>query len=91
MLVVRILFQIIGTVLVLFGLLGILTPIPLGFVFFIIGLMFLIPTSPLVVRIIQKTRRRYKKVDGAFDAITHRLPLPYRRILKKTEVSDPYP
>ena len=85
---IRLLLQVIGFVFLLFGFIGMLTPIPLGIVFFFIGLMFLIPTSPWVVRLIKKIRRKSRRVDTAFHAMTRRAPQPYKRVLRETENPD---
>jgi hypothetical protein len=64
-----------------------LTPIPFGIIFFVAGLMFLIPTTPAVVRLIQNLRRKSDTFNNAMSAVTRRLPAPYRRVLRRTEVS----
>ena len=84
----RILCQLIGFIFLLFGFVGMLTPIPFGIVFFAIGLIFLLPTSPWLVRFIQKLRRKYRRVDGVFHSMTRRAPQPYKRVLRETEVHD---
>ena len=83
---VRVICQIIGIIFMLFGLVGMLTPIPFGIIFFAIGLMFLLPTSPWLVRFIQKLRRKYRRVDNVFHSMTRRAPTPYKRVLRETEV-----
>ena len=75
----------------IFVLLGIIlgiAPIPIGWLMMLIGLMFLIPTTPSVARFIRGLRRRSRMVDGAFASLTRRAPTPYRRVLKETEVED---
>ena len=78
--------RILGAVLTAFGVLGMLTPIPFGLIFFIIGLMFLIPSTPGAATLVQKARARVGMLDRSLYAISRRLPLPYRRILAMTEV-----
>jgi len=82
----RILCRIIGLVLCLFGLIGMLTPIPLGILPFIVGLMFLIPTTPSAARAVRGARRKIRIFDRLMSAATNRMPYPYRRVLRETEV-----
>ncbi len=83
---IRILCRIIGGAFCFFGVLGMLTPIPLGLIFFIIGLMFLIPSTPSSARVVRAARRKIGLFDRAMSGITNRLPLPYKRILRQTEL-----
>jgi Flp pilus assembly protein TadB len=82
----RILCQIIGGAFCFFGVIGMLTPIPFGIIFFVIGLMFLIPTTPSVVRGVRHIRRKSEIFDRTMDKITRKLPAPYRRVLRRTEI-----
>ena len=82
----RILCRIIGIVLCLFGIIGMLTPIPLGIIPFIIGLLFLVPTTPSAARAVRWARRKIRIFDRVMSAATNRLPYPYRRVLRETEV-----
>lgn len=82
----RILCRIIGLVLCLFGIIGMLTPIPLGILPFVLGLLFLIPTTPSAARVVRGARRKFRIFDRLMSATTNRLPYPYRRVLRETEV-----
>lgn len=84
----RILCQIIGGAFCFFGILGVLTPIPFGLIFFAIGLLFLIPTTPWVTRSVRRARGRFASFDRAMDAMTRRAPAPYRRVLRRTEIGN---
>ena len=85
---IRIICRVIGIVFVLLGIILGIAPIPIGWLMMLIGLMFLIPTTPSVARMIQRLRRRSATVDRAFHGLTRRAPMPYRRVLKETEVND---
>ncbi|WP_286830636.1 MULTISPECIES: hypothetical protein [Kordiimonas] len=85
---VRILCQLIGSVFCIFGIFGMLTPIPFGLIFFMIGLLFLIPTTPWVTRLVRRTREKFATFDRAMDAVTRRAPAPYRRVLQRTEIDN---
>jgi len=83
----RILCRIIGGALCFFGVIGMLTPIPLGIVPFILGLMFLIPTTPSAATFVRKARGRIGIFDRTMTAVTRRAPTPFRRVLRMTEVN----
>lgn len=82
----RILCRIIGGTLCFFGIIGMLTPIPFGLILFVIGLMFLIPSTPSAARAVRWMRSKIGLFDSAMHAITRRAPAPYRRVLRQTEV-----
>ena len=83
---IRIIFRVIGIIFVLLGIILGIAPIPIGWLMMLIGLLFLIPTTPSVARFIRGMRRRSTTVDRAFAGLTRRAPMPYRRVLKETEV-----
>jgi len=85
---IRILCRTIGIIFVILGIIFGIAPIPIGWILMLIGLMFLIPTTPSVARMIKNLRRRSVTVDRAFAGLTRRAPTPYRRVLKETEVND---
>ncbi|UTW54920.1 hypothetical protein [Kordiimonas sp. SCSIO 12610] len=82
----RILARITGSILCFIGVIGMLTPIPFGIIFFVIGLMFLIPSTPRAANGVRWARSRISIFDRSMDLITRRLPVPYRRILRETEI-----
>lgn len=82
----RIIMMIIGYCCVALGVVGMLTPIPLGLFFFVLSLMFLIPTSPRLVAGLQKLRRKSARFDRMMSSLSRRLPSPYRRLLRQTDV-----
>jgi len=82
----RILGRVVGAFFCLVGAIGMLTPIPFGLIFFIIGLMFLIPTTPSAANAVRWARQKSGLFDRSMDAVTVRLPHPYRRVLRQTEV-----
>lgn len=83
---VRLIVKTIGYLFLAIGFIGMLTPIPFGLIFFVLALLLLIPTSPTVVRLMQRARRKSHRFDTAMTGISRRLPSPYRRILKTTDV-----
>lgn len=86
----KLILQMVGSAFAFFGVIGMLTPIPFGVVFFVIGLLFLIPTTPVVAGWVRGARRRIRVLDSALSAATNRMPYPYRRILRETELSPDY-
>ena len=81
----RLICRVVGTAFLLVGLVLAVLPIPFGILFILIGLMLLIPSSPLFARSVRRARARFGHVDGAFAFLTQRTPVPYRRILRATE------
>ena len=88
MYVLRIILRTIGFIFLAIGIVGILTPIPFGFVFIIVALIFLIPTTPAAVTWVRILRRRSSRFDKAMEGLSYRLSFPFRRILRRTEVID---
>ncbi|MBL4788918.1 MAG: hypothetical protein JKY60_07675 [Kordiimonadaceae bacterium] len=82
----RIIARLIGGILCFFGIIGMLTPIPFGIVFFVIGLLFLIPSTPSAANGVRWMRKKVRIFDRAMTAITNKMPYPYRRILRSTEL-----
>lgn len=82
----RLLCRIIGSALCFFGLIGMLTPIPFGLILFIIGMMFLIPSTPSAASAVRWARRKIRLFDRVMSAATNRMPYPYRRVLRETEI-----
>ena len=88
MYLLKIILRIIGLLFLAIGVIGILTPIPFGLVFIIVALIFLIPTTPVAVTLIKILRRRSARFDRALRSVSYRLPFPFRRILRRTDVMD---
>lgn len=82
----RLLCRIIGGALCFFGLIGMLTPIPFGLILFVIGLLFLIPSTPSAANAVRWARRKVRVFDRVMSAATNRMPYPYRRVLRETEI-----
>ncbi len=82
----RILSRIIGSILCFIGIIGMLTPIPFGIIFFVIGLMFLIPSTPSAANGVRWARSKVGFFDRSMSMMTRRLPVPYSRILRQTEI-----
>lgn len=85
---IRIICRVIGLIFVILGIILGIAPVPIGWLMMMIGLMFLIPTTPSVARFIQGLRRRSSTIDRAFHGLSRRAPAPYRRVLRETEVND---
>jgi len=82
----RIICSTIGIFLCLIGIVGMLTPIPFGIFIFVLGLLFLIPSTPAAAKYIRWARRKISIFDRVMTAITNKMPLPYRRVLRRTEI-----
>ncbi|MEE8370982.1 MAG: hypothetical protein V3R73_02465 [Sphingomonadales bacterium] len=88
MFLLKIIIRAVGVVLLAIGIVGILTPIPFGLVFIVLALLLLIPTTPAVANLLKVLRRRSARFDLMMIKVSARLPFPYRRILRQTEVSE---
>ena len=75
-----------GSVILLLGVIGVLTPIPFGIVFIVIAMLLLIPTTPSFTRMVRRMRVRSSRFDRVMEAAIRRTPAPYRRILRQTDI-----
>ena len=78
----------IGFLCLLLGIVGILTPIPFGIVFLCLSFILLVPTVPGAAGAVQRVRRKSRAFDGIMSSVTNKAPMPYRRILRQTEIGD---
>ena len=81
-------FITLGFIFLIFGIIGILTPIPFGIVFLVLAIVLLVPTVPQSAGFIKALRLRFNIVDRGLGTITRNAPMPYRRILRQTEPED---
>lgn len=72
----------------LFGIIGVLTPIPLGLLFLVLGASLLIAISHRFRRSVGGLRRRSRLVDNSMDRAERYTPRAYRRVLRSTRVND---
>lgn len=70
------------------GMLGMLTPLPFGILFLVLASLLLIPTSPGFTAQLRRWRLNSPRFDRAMASLIRRLPLPYRRILRETDVDS---
>ena len=82
----RIAGMLLGFVCLIIGIIGMLTPIPFGIVFMVLAFLLLIPTTPGATRMIKHLRRKSPRFVQMMAAVITRLPLPYRRILRRTDI-----
>ena len=79
-----------GSVFLVFGIVGVLTPIPFGIVFIVLAMLLLIPTTPGTARLVQRMRSSSSRFDRMMVAVIRRAPVPYRRILRQTDIDTLY-
>ena len=84
----RYFLMIVGYLFLFVGILGVLTPIPFGLIFMVISFIFLIPTAPWTLDAIKYFRRRFNSFDRGMDVISRKLPMPYRRIIRQSELNE---
>lgn len=81
---IRILSQVAGVLLCIIGAILALTPIPVGLILFMLGLIILLPTTPSAVKFIRWLRFKVPLFDRFMTSATEKAPEAYRRYLKKT-------
>jgi UPF0716 family protein affecting phage T7 exclusion len=84
--VARLALSALGSVFLVLGIVGVLTPIPFGFVFLVLAMLLLIPTTPGAAQLVRRMRTRSSRFDRIMAAVIRRAPAPYRRILRQTDV-----
>lgn len=78
------LHKIVGSVLVLFGMVLFPMPIPVGLVMIAFGLLMLAPHFHPVQRVVRSLRRRSVAVDRALLKVKQRCPAVIRSAIEKT-------
>lgn len=83
-----ILHQIIGSTLVVTGLIVLPLPIPFGLIMLVIGFALLAPYIPVVQKLIRYMRRRWPQVDGILLRNRHRFPPVIKKTIDKTHPAE---
>ena len=83
-----ILHQIIGSTLVVTGLIVLPLPLPFGLIMLVIGFALLAPYIPAVQRLIRVMRRKWPKVDAILLRYRHRFPPVIKRTIDKTHPAE---
>lgn len=78
------LHKVIGSTLVLFGLVLSVTPIPVGLVMVAVGLLLLAPYFKPIQSLVRRLRRRSDTVDRSLRKIKRRCPPVIRTAIEKT-------
>lgn len=84
-----ILHQIIGSTLVVTGLIVLPLPIPFGLIMLVIGFALLAPYIPAVQKLIRYMRRTWPKVDAILLRYRHRFPPVIKKTIDKTHPTAP--
>ena len=85
---IRLFFLVLGFFFVLFGIIGIVSPIPFGFLFLAIGLGMMLGVSPGLRSQLRKFRARHPNFDRKLHAVEERLPSWFAIHLKKSRPQD---
>ncbi len=83
-----ILHQVLGSTLVVTGLIVLPLPIPFGLIMLVIGFALLAPYIPIVQRIIRHMRRRWPQVDAILLRYRDRFPPVIRKTIDKTHPAE---
>lgn len=81
----RIILFIIGVIFLIIGIITFPLPIPVGAIFIIISLLFLISSSPKVAKKIKEFRQKHPDVDKKVQKVEEWLPLSAQREIDKTD------
>ncbi|NNE40303.1 MAG: hypothetical protein HKN14_05225 [Marinicaulis sp.] len=84
-----ILHQLIGSVLVVTGLIVLPLPLPFGLIMLTIGFALLAPYIPAVQRLIKFLRAKWPKFDHTLRSHHHRMPPVIKRTIDKTHPPQP--
>lgn len=87
---IKFVLRVIGFLLLAIGIIGVLSPIPFGLLFIMLSMLFLVPTTPSFTRLVKRMRRKYPTMDKSMTSMTGKVPYPYRRVLRETEVDKEY-
>ena len=79
-----ILHKITGGILVLFGMVLLPMPIPLGLVLMVLGLALLAPYFVPIQRVVRQLRKKYPKVDDTMRRLKHKCPPVIKSAIEKT-------
>ena len=81
--------QVIGTILVLTGLIVLPLPLPFGLIMLVIGFALLAPYVPAVQKLLRYMRTKWPKVNTTLERYHHRFPPIIRRTIDKTNPAVP--
>lgn len=83
-----ILHQVLGSTLVVTGLIVLPLPLPFGLIMLVIGFALLAPYIPAVQRLIRVMRRKWPQVDSILLRYRHRFPPVIKRTIDKTHPAE---
>ena len=83
-----ILHQVLGSTLVVTGLIVLPLPLPFGLIMLVIGFALLAPYIPAVQRLVRVMRRKWPKVDAILLRYRHRFPPVIKRTIDKTHPAE---
>lgn len=81
--------QVVGSILVLGGVILTPTPVPIGLILLTIGLALLAPYMPPVQRLVRSIRRKWPNIDTSLRRHRDRFPPIIRQTIDKTHPSAP--
>ncbi len=85
MIIIRFLLTVLALILIFFGIIAMISPIPFGIIMIAIGMVLLAMVAPGLVR---SVRQRWRWLDRMLDDTTPRLPKWLARHLKETNPPD---
>ncbi len=84
-----IIHQLVGSILIIVGLIVLPLPIPFGLIMVTLGVTLLAPYIPAFQRLVRAIRRKWPEIDRSLLRYRHRLPAVIRKTIDKTHPHAP--
>ena len=87
----RIATSLTGLILILYGVIAALSPLPLGVIFIVIGILMIAGANPAARPIIRRARAKWPLFDKAVDMVGARSPDKLKDVIEETDPDAPPP
>lgn len=81
----RIATTLVGVLLIIYGFIAVVSPLPLGFVMVPLGLIMIAGANPAARPLILRMRRKWRWFDGLVRKAAHHSPPRFRETIAKTD------
>ena len=87
--IARIATTFVGVILILYGIIAAISPLPLGVVLIAVGFIMIAGANPAARPLIRGMRRRSRWFDKLVRLAAHRSPPRFKEVIRETEPGDP--
>lgn len=87
--IARIATTFVGVVLILYGIVAAISPLPLGVVLIAVGFIMIAGANPAARPLIRGMRRRFRWFDKLVRLAAHRSPPRFHEVIRETEPDAP--